>query len=232
MRSLPVFVWATAIIGTPAALADGDPARGAKVYPVCAACHSLETGVQLAGPSLAGLWGRGAGRLLGFRRYTKALKSADFEWNEISLYAWLADPQDMAPGTNMVFRGIADEGKRADLIEFLRIATGKGGTEKAVERGWVTQAVIRGQRPPPLKDPPDKALVKRIRHCGDAYFITTADGSEQPYWEKSVRLKIDSQPSGPKAGTAVVLRAGMQGDRVSVVFASLDDLRTKLEEKC
>lgn len=232
MRGLPVFVWAIAIIGASAALAGGDPARGAKLYPACAACHSLETGVHLAGPSLGGLWGRSAGRLSGFRRYTKALKAVDFEWNEISLYGWLADPQTMAPGTNMLFQGIADEGKRADLIEFLRIATAKGGAGKVVERGWVSQAVIRGQRPPPLKDPPDKALVNRIRHCGDAYFITTADGSEQPYWEKSVRLKIDSQTSGPKAGTAVILRAGMRGDRVSVVFASLDDLRTKLEEKC
>jgi cytochrome c len=44
-----------------AALADGDPARGALLYKDCVPCHSLEVDVHLSGPSLAGMWGKKAG---------------------------------------------------------------------------------------------------------------------------------------------------------------------------
>ena len=48
----------------PAAMAEGDPELGAQAYRACVACHSLEPGLHLTGPSLAGLraTGRRAGR--------------------------------------------------------------------------------------------------------------------------------------------------------------------------
>lgn len=74
--------------------------------------------------------------------------------------------------------------------------------------------------------------VTAMRHCSDSFFITTADGVETPIWKKNVRIKIDSAKSGPPAGVPVVLGAGMRGDRISVIFASVDEMRTFLREGC
>jgi cytochrome c len=48
--------------------------KGAAVYQLCAACHSLQPGVHLSGPSLANLWGKRAATISDFGRYTDALK--------------------------------------------------------------------------------------------------------------------------------------------------------------
>lgn len=74
--------------------------------------------------------------------------------------------------------------------------------------------------------------VTAIRHCGDSYFITTADGRVTPFWEMNVRLKIDTRPTGPEPGKPVVADAGMQGDRVSVIFSSIEEIKRIVEEKC
>ena len=71
-----------------------------------------------------------------------------------------------------------------------------------------------------------------MRHCSDSFIITTVDGVETPIWKKNVRIKIDSAETEPPAGVPVVLGAGMRGDRISVIFASLDEMRTFLQESC
>jgi cytochrome c len=212
--------------------AEGDAKRGAQVYRTCVACHSLEPGVHLSGPSLAGLWDKPAGKISSFVRYSKGLKSADFVWNADTLFAWIADPQVMVPGTYMVFRGVEDGQPRADLVAFLKLALAPDGHRRVVEQGLVPAAYVRGQRPQPLASAPDSARVTAIRHCGDSYFITTVDGATTPFWEMNVRLKLDTRDTGPKPGTPVVAGAGMQGDRVSVIFSSIEEIKRFVEEKC
>ena len=212
--------------------ADGDAKRGAQIYRSCAACHSLEPGVHLSGPSLAGLWDKPAGKTADFVRYSKGLKSADFVWNANILSAWVADPQVMVPGTYMTFRGIEEEQPRADIVAFLKIAMAPGGDKRVVEQGLLPAAYVRGQQPQPLVSAPDKERVTAIRHCGDSYFITTADGATTPFWEANVRLKLDTRATGPAPGKPVIAGAGMQGDRVSVIFSSVDEIKRFVEEKC
>ncbi len=212
--------------------ADGDAKRGARVYGSCVACHSLEPGVHLSGPSLGGLWDKPAGKNTGFARYSKGLKSADFVWNAETLFAWVADPQVMVPGTYMTFRGIEEDQPRGDIIAFLKIAMAPGGDKRVVEQGLLPAAYVRGQQPQPLTSVPDKERVTAIRHCGDSYFITTADGATTPFWEMNVRLKLDARATGPAPGKPVVAGAGMQGDRVSVIFSSVDEIMRFVEEKC
>lgn len=225
--AVAVTAWAAA-----PALADGDAKRGGAHYRACIACHSLEAGTHLTGPSLADLWGRKAGRAEGFIRYSEGLKAADFTWDETTLYAWLADPRAMIPDTYMSFRGIADERARADLIAFLEIAMKPGGAKAVVDRGFVSSDYVRGQQPDSLKTAPPHARVSKVRHCGDSYFVTTADGAETPYWEMNVRIKLDTRKTGPEPGKSVIVGGGMMGDRVSLVFARLEDMARLITEAC
>ena len=58
----------------------GDPVAGRLVFRKCQACHSLEPGKNILGPSLAGIVGRKAGAEPGYS-YSPALKQADIVWD-------------------------------------------------------------------------------------------------------------------------------------------------------
>ena len=124
--------------------ADGNPRRGQRLFGACAACHSLQTDQNMTGPSLSDLWDRKAGNLASFSRYSSALKSANFEWNDKTLDEWIKDPQHLVPGNEMTFPGIKDAQQRADLLAFLKEATKKGGSQTAQQGGqmgiWVEWA--------------------------------------------------------------------------------------------
>lgn len=214
------------------ALAGGNIERGAQIYRSCVACHALEPGLHLTGPSLGGVWNRPAGQAEGFSRYSDALRGAGFPWDAVALDAWLTNPRAMIAGTAMTFPGIPDAGQRADLIAFLEQAGRPGGAEQLVASGAIPEAYLRGPAPRPIGDAPDRARVMAIRHCGDGYTIETADGTNSVHWEKNIRLKIDSTETGPPSGIGVILGAGMQGDRYSVIFASVADLRRLVSENC
>ena len=66
--------------------------RGQRAFGPCAPCHSLEPDRNMTGPSLACLWGRKAGSLPSFERYSDALKSSGIIWDDRSLDA-KSDPQ-------------------------------------------------------------------------------------------------------------------------------------------
>lgn len=228
-----ILVVASMFAGSPASAEDdGDPRGGALGYRACVACHALEPGLHLSGPSLGNVLGRVAGSADNYERYSPGLKAASFRWNAATLDAWLSSPGDVVPGNYMTFKGIADKRKRADLVAFLEIAGAPGGGKQAVADGLMPASWLRAGAPSPIRNTPPTARVAAIRHCGDSYFITTEDGRERPYWEKNIRLKIDSVETGPPPNVPIILGAGMQGDRFSVIFSSLADLKTFVEEKC
>jgi len=206
--------------------------KGAAAYQLCAACHSLQPGVHLSGPSLANLWGKRAATISDFGRYTDALKKTEIVWDENTLYAWVADPQAMVPGTTMTFRGVENDETRANLIAFLRLALSPGGAAKVVKDGMLPAGMAQGQVPPDLSSLGPNQSITEIHHCHDAYHVTTANGAKFPFWETNVRLKIDSSPRGPRHGEPVLYRSGMVGDRVSIIFSSLADLHRLIAEKC
>jgi len=105
-------------------LATADIEHGQTMFFQCRACHSLnEGGPNKVGPNLYGLFGRHAGSVPGFA-YSDALANADIVWTAETLDGWLARPSAYLPGTQMVFVGIRDARDRADLIAWLRQATG------------------------------------------------------------------------------------------------------------
>ena len=96
--------------------AAGDAANGAKMYRACTPCHSLRPDVNMTGPSLAGVWGRKAGGLTSFERYSPALKSSGVVWDDKALDTWLKDPAGFIPHNRMTFSGIKEAPARADLL--------------------------------------------------------------------------------------------------------------------
>ncbi|MEX2198043.1 MAG: cytochrome C [Burkholderiales bacterium] len=203
------------------ALGEGDSVRGARAFSLCAACHAVAPGRHMTGPSLGGLWGRKAGTAPGFARFSAALRNAGLVWSEDTLDAWLANPAKAVPGNYMQFGGIADVGVRADLIAYLR----------AADEGKAP-AARRAPSLPELKGAPNSAVVSRLRHCGDTYFVTNADGRTIPYWEFNLRFKTDSGASGPAPGRPVLVSQGMQGDRAQVVFARFEEISAFIREDC
>lgn len=104
------------------ASAAGDPAAGKKVFNKCKACHSLEAGKNKVGPTLAGVFGRQAGSIDGFK-YSDVMKSSGVVWDDLKVDAYLQKPKDFMPGNKMVFPGLKKPDDRANLIEFLKGAT-------------------------------------------------------------------------------------------------------------
>ena len=97
----------------------GDATNGAAVFRQCQTCHVKEVGVNKVGPSMAGIVGRAAGTVPGFR-YSEANKGSGITWTEQELYVYLENPKAKIPGTTMAFAGIKDSQKRADLIAYLK----------------------------------------------------------------------------------------------------------------
>ncbi len=118
------FSLATVIaLASSAAFADGDAKKGEKVFKKCKACHSMEAGKHKIGPSLAGIVGKKAGST-DFKKY-KALKGADFSWDEDTLSAWITNQKDFLKSKGLPTKTamrvkIKKEDDREDVIAYLK----------------------------------------------------------------------------------------------------------------
>jgi nitrite reductase (NO-forming) len=104
----------------------GDAGAGRLVFRKCQACHSLEPGKNILGPSLAGIIGRKTGSEPGYN-YSPAMKQANFVWDAKTLDAYLSDPQKVVPGNKMPFPGLKTDHDRADVIAYLAAAAAPAG---------------------------------------------------------------------------------------------------------
>ncbi len=101
------------------AMAEGDPAKGEKVFKKCQACHTIEEGGKnKIGPNLFGVVGREAAKVEGFK-YSSAMADSGLTWDEATLDQYLTKPRSFLKGTKMSFAGIKKEDQRADLIAYL-----------------------------------------------------------------------------------------------------------------
>ncbi|UTW59770.1 cytochrome c family protein [Kordiimonas sp. SCSIO 12603] len=112
-------VAALATVASVSSFAEGDAAKGEKVFRKCKACHTLEAGKNRVGPSLAGFIGRKAGGLDGYK-YSKAMKAADFVWDDASFSEYMKSPRKFVKGTKMAFVGLKKPQDVADLLAYLR----------------------------------------------------------------------------------------------------------------
>lgn len=214
------------------AVDDGNAARGRRVFGACGACHSLEPGRNMTGPALAGIWGRKAGSMPDFGRYSAALKASSVVWNDDTLSAWIADPQRVVPGNEMTFPGIKDTRQRADLLAFLKQATKPGAAPPGREQRGRTMGGMGGGQVSNLKKVAPPNLVRTIAYCKDTYMVTTADGQTHKFWERNLRLKTDSSEDGPQKNAPALVGAGMMGDRADVIFAEPGEISAAISPKC
>ena len=114
----------------PAAIATsasgGDTGAGRLVFRKCQACHSMEPGKKILGPSLAGIIGRKAGSEPGYN-YSPAMKQANIVWDAKTLDAYLSDPQKVVPGNKMPFPGLKTDHDRADVIAYFAAPAAPAG---------------------------------------------------------------------------------------------------------
>ncbi|MPY70329.1 MAG: c-type cytochrome [Alphaproteobacteria bacterium] len=101
---------------------------GARLYRKCANCHSLTAdGPRRSGPHFAGLFGRQAGSVDGYK-YSRTLRGADFTWNDETLFALFSKGPDVfLPGTKMPVQRIPQDDQLRRLIDYMRTLTGSAG---------------------------------------------------------------------------------------------------------
>jgi cytochrome c len=234
VSKFPIAVLVTVASLSSALAEHGDAARGQQDFRACAPCHSLEPDRNMTGPSLANLWGRQAGSLPSFDRYSDALKASGVIWDDRALDGWLTDPQRMVPDNQMPFEGIKDALVRADLLAFLKETTKPGAPQQTAEQGGMKDmgGMMGGGHDPNLKSPEPAKRVKAITYCRDTYRVTTADEKTRAFWERNLRFMTDSGKDGPEKGVPAIMPAGMMGDRAAVIFATPDEITKMIEPRC
>lgn len=97
-----------------------DAAAGEVVFKQCNICHQVgENAKNEVGPVLNGVIGRKAGTAPGFD-YSPGFKSANLVWDDASFREYIREPRSMFPATKMVFAGLKDDRKIADLLAYLK----------------------------------------------------------------------------------------------------------------
>ena len=97
-----------------------DATAGEKVYAQCRACHQVgETAKNTVGPTLNGFIGLKAGSREGYS-YSSAMKDSGLTWDEATFAAYIQNPRAKVPGTKMIYAGLKDEKRVADLLAFLK----------------------------------------------------------------------------------------------------------------
>ena len=139
--------------------------------------------------------GRRAATLSDFGRYTDALKKSEIVWDETTLYAWIKDPQVMVPGTTMTFRGIENGETREDASPFSGWRW-RQMVRQGCKGGLLPAGMAQEQITADLSTVGPNQRITEIRHCGDGYHVTTADGARFPFWETNVRSRSTPARAG------------------------------------
>jgi len=110
------FLLGSVLLSVPALVSAADAPAA---FSACKACHKVEAGSHGIGPSLAGVFGRKAGTVAGFKFSEPHMKSG-LTWDEPTLTKYLADPKGVIPGNKMVFVGLKNPDEVKAVIEYLK----------------------------------------------------------------------------------------------------------------
>ena len=129
MRTIALAAASLAMAGGIGSAQAQDAEAGQRVFNQCRACHQVgENARNLVGPQLNGLFGREAGSVEDYN-YSQAFEGLDKVWDHENFAVYIQDPRGVTPGTKMVFAGLRDEQRIADLIAYLDQFEADGTTE-------------------------------------------------------------------------------------------------------
>lgn len=115
-----------------AALADGDAAKGEKVFKKCKACHMVGADAKnKVGPELNGVVGRKIASVEGFKYSSDMIEfgAGDKVWDVETLTAFLHKPKDVVAKTKMSFAGLKKDDDLEDVIAYLDQFNEDGSTK-------------------------------------------------------------------------------------------------------
>jgi cytochrome c len=119
MRKIFMLTAILAVTASGGAMA-GDIKAGEKVFKKCKACHVVDAEKNKTGPHLVNIFGRNAGSLESYKKYSKAMKESGIVWNEETLDGYLEKPKKYVKGTKMAFAGLKKEEDRDNVIAYLK----------------------------------------------------------------------------------------------------------------
>ncbi len=102
--------------------AEGDAAKGKKVFAKCMACHTIKEEKNRVGPHLVNILNRKAATVDSFK-YSLAMAKAGEDgmvWDEATLASYLTAPKQFIPGNKMIFVGLKKTEDVSDLIAYIR----------------------------------------------------------------------------------------------------------------
>lgn len=119
--STPAMLAAALLFGAAAGSAQAESAGEKLFKQQCAACHAVAKDAPMGmGPNLSGIVGKQAGKMEGFKYSAEFKKGLDGKkWTPELLNAWLTEPQDVAPGTYMMYKQ-GDAAVRKTIIDYLK----------------------------------------------------------------------------------------------------------------
>ena len=116
---LATIVAASLATASGAAWADGDAAKGQKVFAKCKTCHEIASDKNKVGPTLQGVLGRKAGAVAGFK-YSEAMAASGVVWDEATIAEYVAKPKEVIPGNKMAFAGLKKEDEIENLLAYIK----------------------------------------------------------------------------------------------------------------
>lgn len=100
------------------AMADGDVAKGEKVFAKCKTCHEIASDKNKVGPTLQGVIGRTAGTVDGFK-YSEAMVGSGVVWDAATIAEYVRKPKEFIAGNKMVFAGLKKDDDIENLVAFI-----------------------------------------------------------------------------------------------------------------
>jgi cytochrome c len=121
LRLIPVMLATALLLGTTAKSVTAETIGENLYKQQCAACHAIaKNALGRNGPSLSGIVGKQAGTMDSFRYSAEFKKALDGKkWTTDLLDAWLASPQNIAPGNYMMYKQ-DDATVRKAIIDYLK----------------------------------------------------------------------------------------------------------------
>ena len=118
MKVQTVVAGSFVVVMSVSAHAEGDAKAGAAIFETqCSACHANQPNVNGVGPTLAGVAGRKAGAVMGFK-FSSALQNSGLTWDAATFDEFMADPAKKVPGTAMAIM-VPSAADRSNLYSYL-----------------------------------------------------------------------------------------------------------------